>query len=212
MDGERAAILYSTNRSRRVPSVSTCTRQMDRSEGSVEDVDIRSIITLLHTFVSKISVGAEASLEYFSEQFGAYLDRPIRSSNFRVRRLRHRARAPVGFSEDYFMAVCRKARLTCPLRDGTRDRAPVVGRHAAGAMVQGHGFLSESLANYSAMILMDKNRTRRCATCLRLPDGSIHPGSRGTGARSAGVIRGGPAVHKLSEGCACAVHDARAYR
>ena len=100
------------------------------------------------------------------------------------------------------------------LRDRARDRAPVVGRAGAGRLRRAAAdFLSESLANYSAMMVTEKILGPEAGPPrLRLPDGPLSQRARGSRARRSAARGRGPAVHLLRQGRRRDVHAARAHR
>jgi hypothetical protein len=122
------------------------------------DVDLRIYHHPAHPFViDNIRHSMKASLQYFSEQFGAYPDRQLSVVEFPRYYGYGIAHAhTIGFSEDYFIGRVQAGEIDLPFYGMAHEIAHQWwGGMVRGAMAQGHGFLSESLANYSAMILMD---------------------------------------------------------
>ncbi|HYW30934.1 MAG TPA: M1 family aminopeptidase, partial [Gemmatimonas sp.] len=112
-----------------------------------------------HTFVLDRAVkGMKASLEYFTTQFGPYPYKVLRLVEFPSYGgfgIAHPN--TIGFSEDYFFGRVRDGELDMPFYGMAHEIAHQWwGGMLKGAMVQGHGFLSESLANYSAMMATEK--------------------------------------------------------
>jgi hypothetical protein len=102
--------------------------------------------------------GMKASLTYFTEQFGPYPDRQLRIVEFpRYGGFGHAHAHTIAFAEDVFLSRVREGEIDQPFYGTAHEVAhqwwPGMVR---GAPVRGHRFLSESLANYSAMMVTEK--------------------------------------------------------
>jgi ABC-2 type transport system permease protein len=123
------------------------------------NVDLRIYHHPAHTFtLDRTMRSMKASLEYYGAQFGPYPDRQLRIVEFaRYGNFGVAYPHTIGFTEDYFLAR---------FREGEVDQASYGTAHEVahqwwggvvrGAGVRGHGLLSESLANYSAMMVTEK--------------------------------------------------------
>jgi hypothetical protein len=124
------------------------------------DVALRVYYHPTHTFnVDRMVQSMKVSLEYFTEQFGPYPYEELRIVEFP--RYESFARAhphTIAFAEgDAFLQR---------VEDGDKDFPVFVVAHetahhwwggqVSGANVKGRGFLSEGLANYSAMMVMER--------------------------------------------------------
>ncbi|HET7550649.1 MAG TPA: M1 family aminopeptidase [Gemmatimonadaceae bacterium] len=100
----------------------------------------------------------KASLDYYTEQFGPYPYREL--SIVEIPRYGGFGRAlahTITFTEDYFLSRVGEGELDQPFYGTAHEVAHQWwGGQARGATVRGHGFLSESLANYSAMMVVEK--------------------------------------------------------
>ncbi len=113
-----------------------------------------------HTFtLDRTLRSMKASLEYFTGAFGPYPASQLRVVEFaRYGNFGIAHPHTIGFTEDYFLAR---------FREGEVDQASYGTAHEVahqwwggrirGAPVRGHGLLSESLANYSAMMVTEKS-------------------------------------------------------
>ena len=109
--------------------------------------------------------GMKASLEYYTTQFGPYPDSLLqvieipRYSVFGVA-----LPLSMAFSEDAFHSRVRDGEIDQPFYGTAHETAHHWwGGMVQGAPVKGHGLLSESLANYSAMMVMEKTFGRDVA-------------------------------------------------
>jgi ABC-2 type transport system permease protein len=102
--------------------------------------------------------GMNASLDYFTEQFGPYPYRDLRIAEVPPYGGYGRALPNIiSFTEDIFLFRIGENDVDEPFYGTAHEVAHTWwGGMVRGAFVAGHNFLSESLANYSAMILMEK--------------------------------------------------------
>jgi ABC-type transport system involved in multi-copper enzyme maturation permease subunit len=129
------------------------------STGSGQAVDLRIYHHPDHTYVLDRTLRSmKASLEYYTEQFSPYPDTQLRIvefpryGGFGVAHLHM-----IGFSEDNFISRVKKGEIDQPFYGTAHEIAHQWWPgQVMGAMVRGHSFLSESLANYSAMMVMEK--------------------------------------------------------
>ncbi len=100
----------------------------------------------------------KASLAYLGDQFGAYPDRQLRVVE--IPRYGGFGRAhphTIAFTEDYFFSRVREGEVDQPFYGTAHEVAHQWwGGRVRGGLVRGHAFLSESLANYSAMMIVEK--------------------------------------------------------
>ena len=108
--------------------------------------------------VDRMMRGMKASLEYYTTEFGPYPDSLLqvieipRYSIFGVA-----LPLSMAFSEDAFHSRVRNGEIDQPFYGTAHETAHHWwGGMVQGAPVKGHGLLSESLANYSAMMVMEK--------------------------------------------------------
>jgi ABC-type transport system involved in multi-copper enzyme maturation permease subunit len=115
--------------------------------------------------VERMMHGMKASLEYYTSHFGPYPDSLLqvieipRYSVFGIA-----LPLSMAFSEDAFHSRVRAGEIDQPFYGTAHETA----HHWWGGMVQsapvrGHGLLTESLANYSAMMVMEKTFGREVA-------------------------------------------------
>jgi aminopeptidase N len=100
----------------------------------------------------------KASLEYYSKEFGPYPYRELRVVEIpRYGGFGHAMASAISFTEDVFVSRVREGEIDQPFYGTAHEVAHQwwSGR-APGAHVPGHGLLSESLANYCAMVLTEK--------------------------------------------------------
>ena len=107
----------------------------------------------------------KASLDYYTEQFGPYRESQLRVVE--IPRYGGFGRAhphTVAFTEDYFLSHVRPGEIDQPFYGTAHEVAHMWwGGQVRGAHVRGHGFLSESLANYSAMMVTEQTFGRDVA-------------------------------------------------
>jgi hypothetical protein len=115
--------------------------------------------------VDRMMRGMKASLEYYTAHFGPYPDSLLqvieipRYSVFGVA-----LPLSMAFSEDAFHSRVRPGEIDQPFYGAAHETAHHWwGGMVEGAPVKGHGLLSESLANYSAMMVMEKTFGRDVA-------------------------------------------------
>ena len=100
----------------------------------------------------------KASLEYYTAQFGPYPDSQLRIVE--IPRYGGFGRAhphTIAFTEDYFFSRVKEGEVDQPFFGTAHEIAHQWwGGQVRGAPLRGHGFLSESLANYSAMMVVEK--------------------------------------------------------
>jgi aminopeptidase N len=101
--------------------------------------------------------GMKASLEYFTAQFGPYPDSQLRIVEFpRYGGFGHAHPHTTAFAEDAFFSRVREGEVDQPFYGTAHEVAHQWwGGMVRGAPVGGHAFLSESLANYSAMMVTE---------------------------------------------------------
>jgi hypothetical protein len=112
-----------------------------------------------HDFdLDRMVLGMKASLEYFTSQFGPYPDRQLRIVEFpRYGGFGHAHPHTIAFAEDAFLSRVRDGEVDQPFFGTAHEIAHQWwGGMVRGAPVRGAGFLSESLANYSAMMVVEK--------------------------------------------------------
>ncbi len=100
----------------------------------------------------------KASLEYFTEQFGPYRERQLRVVEFpRYGGFGVAHPHTIAFSEDYFLSRVRDGEIDQAFYGTAHEVAHQWwGGQVRGATARGHGLLTESLANYSAMMVTEK--------------------------------------------------------
>ena len=100
----------------------------------------------------------KASLEYFTEQFGPYPDTQLRIVEIpRYGGFGIAHPHTIAFTEDVFFSRVREAEVDQPFYGTAHEVAHTWwGGMVRGAPVRGAAFLSESLANYSAMVVTEK--------------------------------------------------------
>ncbi len=100
----------------------------------------------------------KASLEYYTAQFGPYPDNQLRIVEFpRYGGFGRAHPHTIAFSEDAFLSRVKEGEVDQPFYGTAHEIAHQWwGGQVRGAMVRGAAFLSESLANYSAMMVMEK--------------------------------------------------------
>lgn len=124
------------------------------------DVVLRVYYHPTHTFnVDRMVQSMKASLEYFTEQFGPYPYEELRIVEFP--RYASFARAhphTIAFAEgDVFLQRVEDGDRDLPFFTVAHETAHHWwGGQVSGASVKGRGFLSEGLANYSAMMVIEK--------------------------------------------------------
>jgi ABC-type transport system involved in multi-copper enzyme maturation permease subunit len=123
------------------------------------DVDLRIFHHPTHTYVlDRTMRSMKASLEYYTTQFGPYPDKQLRI--LEIPRYGGFGRAhphTISFTEDHFLSRVRAGEIDQPFYGTAHEIAHQWWPgQVMGARVRGHGFLSESLANYSAMMVTEK--------------------------------------------------------
>jgi ABC-type transport system involved in multi-copper enzyme maturation permease subunit len=100
----------------------------------------------------------KASLEYFTEQFGPYRDTQMRIVEIpRYGGFGIAHPHTIAFTEDVFFSRVREGEIDQPFYGTAHEVAHTWwGGTVRGAPVRGAAFLSESLANYSAMVVTEK--------------------------------------------------------
>jgi ABC-2 type transport system permease protein len=122
-------------------------------------VDLRIYHHPDHTHVLDRTIRSmKASLEYYTEQFSPYPDTQLRIVEFaRYGGFGVAHAYMIGFSEDNFISRVKEGEIDQPFYGTAHEIAHQWWPgQVRGAMVRGHSFLSESLANYSAMMVMEK--------------------------------------------------------
>lgn len=123
-------------------------------EAAKADVDLRIYHQPAHTYVLDVMMRSmKASLEYYSAQFGPYPNRQLRIVEIpRYGRFGRAHPHTIAFTEDFFLSR---------VGEGEFDQAffgtaHEVAHQWTGQMRSAKGVLSESLANYSAMMVTEK--------------------------------------------------------
>jgi hypothetical protein len=108
--------------------------------------------------LDRVVHGMKASLEFYSEQFGPYQYRHLSIAEIPPYGNYGSAHPGlIAFSEAFFNIRADEGTVDEPFYGTAHEVAHHWwGGHVRGATVPGYGFLSESLANYSAMILTEK--------------------------------------------------------
>lgn len=112
-----------------------------------------------HDFnLDRMMRGLKASLEYFTTEFGPYPDSQLRIVEIpRYGGFGHAHPHTIAFTEDAFLSRVREGEVDQPFFGTAHEVAHQWwGGRVRGAAVRGAGFLSESLANYSAMMVTEK--------------------------------------------------------
>ncbi len=123
------------------------------------DVELRVYHHPSHTFTLDRTVRSmKASLDYYTRQFGPYPASQLRVVEFaRYGNFGIAHPHTIGFTEDYFLARFREGEVDQASYGTAHEVAHQWwGGQVRGAPVRGHGLLSESLANYSAMMVTEK--------------------------------------------------------
>lgn len=109
--------------------------------------------------------GMKASLEYYTTQFGPYPDKQLRIVEFpRYGGFGIAHPHTIAFAEDAFLSRVREGEVDQPFFGTAHEVAHQWwGGQVRGASVRGAAFLSESLANYSAMMAVEKTYGREAA-------------------------------------------------
>jgi ABC-2 type transport system permease protein len=129
-------------------------------EDTWQDVALKIFYHPTHSFnVDRMMRSMKSSLEYFTEQFGPYQFKELRIVEFP--RYESFARAhphTIAFSEgDMFLQRVGEGDMDLPFYAVGHETAHQWwGGQVSGANVKGRGFLSEGLANYSAMMVTEK--------------------------------------------------------
>ena len=99
----------------------------------------------------------KASLEYFTAQFGPYPASQLRIVEFpRYGGFGHAHPHTIAFAEDAFLSRVKEGEIDQPFYGTAHEVAHQWwGGQAQGAPARGHRFLTESLANYSAMMVVE---------------------------------------------------------
>ena len=102
-------------------------------------------------------LGMKSALEYYTAQFGPYPAshlRIVESPRYGGFGVAHQY--TIGFAEDAFLSRVKEGQFDMPFYGTAHEVAHQWwGGEVRGAMVRGHGYLSESLANYSAMMVTE---------------------------------------------------------
>ena len=100
----------------------------------------------------------KASLEYYTREFGPYPYKQLRIVEIpRYGGFGRAMLATISFTEDYFQSRVKQGQIDLPFYGTAHEVAHTWwDGQIRAARVPGQGFLSESLANYSAMMLMEK--------------------------------------------------------
>jgi hypothetical protein len=123
------------------------------------DVALRIFHHPTHTWnLDRMVQGMKASLDYLTAQFGPYPDSQLRIVEFpRYGGFGHAGPHTIAFAEHAFFSRVKDGEIDQPFYGTAHEVAHQWwGGMVRGAPVRGHGFLSESLANYSAMMVVEK--------------------------------------------------------
>ncbi|HEV2146160.1 MAG TPA: M1 family aminopeptidase [Longimicrobiaceae bacterium] len=131
------------------------------------DVALRIFHHPAHRYnLDRMMAGMKASLEYLSAQFGPYPYSQLRIvENPRYGGFGHAHPETIGFTEDVFLARVREGEFDQTFFGTAHEVAHTWwGGQTRGADgVRGQAFLSESLANYSAMMVTEKTYGQEAA-------------------------------------------------
>jgi ABC-2 type transport system permease protein len=130
------------------------------STGSGKAVDLRIYHHPTHTYVlDRMVRSMKASLEYYTGQFGPYPGSQLRIVEIpRYGTFFGRAHPlTIAVTEDNFVTRVDDREIDQPFYGTAHEVAHQWWPYQVmGALMRGHGFLSESLANYSAMMVTEK--------------------------------------------------------
>lgn len=103
--------------------------------------------------------GMKASLDYYTEHFGPYPYGDLSIVEIpRYGGFGHALAHTITFTEDYFLSRVKEGEVDQPFYGTAHEVAHQWwGGQVRGAPVRGHGLLTESLANYSAMLVTEKS-------------------------------------------------------
>ncbi|HEY0739188.1 MAG TPA: M1 family aminopeptidase [Herpetosiphonaceae bacterium] len=130
------------------------------------DVALQIFYHPTHTYnLDRMVRSMKASLEYFTDQFGPYPDKQLRIVEFpRYGNFGVAHPHTTAFAEDAFLSHVKGGEVDQPFFGTAHETAHQWwGGRIRGAQVQGAAFLSESLANYSAMMVVEKTYGREAA-------------------------------------------------
>jgi ABC-2 type transport system permease protein len=133
------------------------------SDSTERPVDLRIYYHRDHTYnLDRTLRSMKASLDYYTEQFGPYpysLLRVVEVPRYGGLGVAHPQ--TIAFTEDYFFSRVRQGEVDQPFYGAAHEIAHSWwGGMVRGAAVRGAEFLSESLANYSAMMVTEKTYGR----------------------------------------------------
>jgi len=123
------------------------------------DVDLRSFHHPTHRYnLDRAVRSMKASLEYYTQHFGPYVGSQLRIVEIPRYGAFGRAHPQtIAFTEDYFLSRVREGEIDQPFFGAAHEIAHMWwGGQMRSALVRGAAFLSETLANYSAMIVVEK--------------------------------------------------------
>lgn len=124
-----------------------------------KDVALRIYYHPTHDYVLDRTLRSmKSSLEYYTGHFGPYPEAELRVVEIpRYGGFGVAHPHTIAFTEDYFFSRVRDGEVDLPFYGTAHEIAHQWwGGQARGAQVRGHAFLSESLANYSAMMVTEK--------------------------------------------------------
>ena len=129
------------------------------SPGTGQAVDLSILYHPRHRYnLDRMLQGMKAALAYYTTEFGPYPARQLRiveSPRYGGFGIAHPH--TIGFTEDAFLSRVKENEVDQPFYGTAHEVAHQWwGGKLRGAMVRGHSFLSESLANYSAMMVTEK--------------------------------------------------------
>ena len=130
------------------------------------DLPLRIFYHPTHSFnIDRVMESMKASLEYYTTNFGPYLDSHLRTIEIpRYGRFGRAHFNTTAFTEDGFLFLEREDEMNMTFHGNAHEVAHQWwGGMVSGAPVRGHGFLSESLANYSAMMVTEKTHGEEAA-------------------------------------------------
>ena len=115
--------------------------------------------------LDRMVLSMKESLEYYTEQFGPYPNSQLRIVEFpRYGGVGRAHPHTIAFTEDVFLSRVREGEVDQPFFGTAHEVGHMWwGGMVSGAPVRGAGFLSESLANYSAMMVVEKTYGREAA-------------------------------------------------
>lgn len=124
------------------------------------DVVLRIFHHPAHSYdLDRMVRGMKASLDYYTKNFGPYRSRGLSIVELpRYGGVGHAGPATIAFAEDIFLNRVEEGQVDQPFFGTAHEVAHQWwGGQVRPAPVRGHGLLTESLANYSAMMVVEKS-------------------------------------------------------